>query len=171
MGLVPHATSVAIVEEELAAASAWAERHELSLDADPEALHLELALAGPSRNGNGSDAEDYLLLGDFDDYRAIPPAWRFVGPCTKDEIGSPAFPAGGTELPFPATVLHPNAVICAHFNRLAYAAHNGPHPEWSDLGNWQNVREAETLALTIAAMLDRIWREVVHSAGRMAPLP
>ena len=171
MGLVPHATSVAIVEEELVAASAWAERHGLQLDASPDTLHLELPLRGPASDGTDSEAEDYLLSGDFDDYRAIAPAWRFLDPRTKADIGAPAFPRGGTQLPFPSTVLHGNGVICAHFNRLAYAAHGGPHAEWSDLTNWQNVRQAETLALKIAAMLDRIWREVVHSAGRMAPLP
>jgi len=109
--------------------------------------------------------ESYLLEGIFDDYRTLPPIWRFLDPRTGDNIGTAAYPS-----PRGPSVLHSEGLVCAHFNRLAYADHGGPHP-WDGAQGWQNPVEG-TQAMTISAMLAHlIWEVRYNSNGRMASLP
>jgi len=98
-----------------------------------------------------------------------PPAWRFLDPRTGADIGRAAFPAPG---PFPlGSVLHATrAVICAPWNRLAYAERGGPHSDWNAT-SWQTTAPQYTSARTIPDMLARVRAEVIISPARLEPLP
>src|SRR3954469_7862159 len=76
---------------EMSATVAWASRHELLLEYNPERLTLWLALTADG-TAERSAPERYLLRGRFDGYRGVPPEWTFVHPDTREEIGAAAFP-------------------------------------------------------------------------------
>jgi hypothetical protein len=168
MALLPAAAVHARLGEDLPGARAWAERHGLELDWDEEELKLRLGLQGP-------DGESYLLEGTFEDFPTLPPSWRFLHPESAERIGAAAYPSSA-EPSARGTVLIINGgkegvVICAHFNRLAFAEEGGVHGDWGPLANWQNQPGNYTYANTIADMLARIALEVSDSTGRKAVLP
>lgn len=151
-------------DDEIPGAIRWATYHDLEQTWDHQTLALTVRL-----KGGGERQELYLLEGKFEDYRAMPPTWRFLDPRTGSDIGRAAFPAPGS---FPlGSVLHSTkAVICAPWNRLAYADRGGPHNNW-DVANWQTTAPQYTSAWTIPDMLARIRAEVIISPGRLDPLP
>lgn len=154
-------------EDEIPGAIRWAQHHGLEHTWDEGALALRVRLEG---GGHGEGVtEAYLLAGTFEDYRAMPPAWRFLDPRDGRDISLPAYPAAG---PFPSgSVLHPNGVICAPWNRLAYRDVGGPHDNWTEPSKWQSIEPERTQARTVPEMLARIRAEVAISLGRLAPLP
>jgi hypothetical protein len=164
---LPRETVKAILshDSEIPAAHAWACRRKLELEYDEDGLALRLPLNGPSIDPVG-EPEPYLVTGSFDDYDVLPPVWRFVDPRTGANIGSAAYPQ-----PVGSSVLHPNGLVCAPWNRLAYAGEGGPHSDWGVPTAWKTAAPSYTRALTIPDMLDRIAREVRASRGRMAALP
>ncbi|HMJ35621.1 MAG TPA: hypothetical protein VK501_17055 [Baekduia sp.] len=173
--LLSEDTVRAYVAEELPAAKAWAQRRGRQLSFDEEALSLTLPLYGPRASDNG-DPEAYCLRGTFDDYRAVPPTWWFIHPDSEADIGPAAYPASPSPHPRGSGLFLASgptgAVICAHFNRLAYAEEQGPHGDWGATTNWLNTPPSNyTRAETIGDMLARISLEVDESQGRMAPLP
>jgi hypothetical protein len=100
---------------------------------------------------------------EIDGYPAIPPAWT-----CRDEDGvvtPAAFPVAGTLVGVAGSVFHPNNVICAPWNRLAYASHGGPHGDWGELTAWKNAAAAQTQAHTIADMLDTLRLHLAVSPG------
>lgn len=149
---------------EMPAALRWAARTGLDLVYDSRSLTAHLAITGPADAENKAD-EAFLITADFDQYRLLPPIWKFVHPHTRQEIGLPAYPR-----PVGPSVFHGQGLICAHWSRMAYAEHGGPHGDWGGAGDWQQPRTG-TVALTIPDMLDRLVREVGWSRGRMGPLP
>jgi hypothetical protein len=171
--MLPAEVVGAYVEEELPGARAWADREGLTLNLEPERPSLRVALEGPG--AEGEDPERYLLEAMLDDYRALPPLWRFLHPDSGEELGASGFPAapatpiGGPSI-FIANGAH-GAVICGHFSRRAYADEGGPHGEWGGPSQWETIREGQVVARTLGDMLHRISLEVAHSVGRMAPLP
>lgn len=170
MSLLPRKVVLANLKEEIAGALRWAGHFGLVHGWDEAALLFTVRLEGQPDQGDGR--EPYLLTGLFDDYRVVPPAWRFVDPRTGKDIGLPAFPAAGS---FPGgSVLHPNAVICAPWNRLAFKTTENPsgvHEDWGTLSAWERAAPAHTQARTIPEMLGRLRLEVALSAQRLAPLP
>lgn len=152
-------------EDEIPAALALAGRRRLDLRYDEEDVSLTLRLEGPAADPSG-EPESYLVTASFDDYRVLPPAWRFVHPRTGSEVGPAAYPH-----PTGPSIFHPNGLICAHWNRLAYSEVGGPHGDWGGPANWQKPPPGTSVALTVSDMVDRIVREVAASAGRMGPLP
>ena len=153
-------------DDEIPGAIRWANHHGLSFTWDEEALTFTLHFE--SGSDRGSQPEVYLLVGSFEDYPALPPAWRFLDPRTSREIGRAAYPAAG---PFgKGSVLHDQGVICAPWNRFAYADKGGPHKDWTPTG-WQNLAPDRTWARTIPDMLARVCAEVAISPRRLAPLP
>lgn len=170
MSLLPRKVVLANLKDEIAGALRWARHHALIHGWDESALLFTVRLEGLA--DPSGHREPYLLTGLFDDYRAIPPAWRFVGPATGDDIGLPAFPAPGS---YPGgTVLHPNGLVCAPWNRLAYKTPENPsgvHEDWGALTAWQSAGPTNTRALTIPEMLGRLRLEVAMSTHRLAPLP
>lgn len=169
MGLLAHEDVCAhlMVDDEIPGAIRWATYHALPHRWDEEGLSFIVHLVGGSdREG---EQELYLLAGNFEDYRALPPAWRFLDPRNGREIGRAAYPMAG---PFAnGSVLHANGVICAPWNRLAYADKRGPHADWTDPTQWQRIALDRTLAHTIPAMLARLRAEAAISPRRLAPLP
>jgi hypothetical protein len=180
VGLLPDEVVRAYLAEpaEIPAALAYARSCGLQPEWDEDALVLRIALRGlPAAAGDEQPiaprdimaelwTEPYLLEGVFDDYRVLPPLWRFLDPRTGAGIGVPAYPS-----PRGTSVLHGNGLICAHFSRLAYAEYNGPHGNWNGARSWQ-TRVEGTEAMTVSDMLARlIWEVRYNSVGRMAALP
>jgi hypothetical protein len=156
-----------MADDEIPGAIRWAEYHGLPHNWDVATLIFTVCLEGGSEREG--EREAYLLAANLEDYRVLPPVWRFLHPHTGADIGRAAFPkAGAFEN---GSVLHSNGVICAPWNRLAYAAHGGPHKDWTGPTQWQGVASDRTTAHTIPAMLARIRAEVLISPGRLAPLP
>ncbi|MGH2692278.1 MAG: hypothetical protein ACRDHM_07210 [Actinomycetota bacterium] len=118
--------------DELPAASRWALRRGIDLVLDVEALSLTAPLNGPAAEAGAPD-EPYQLLASFEDYRVMPPRWRFVDPRNDADIGVAGYPR-----PVGPSILHGNGVLCAHWNRLAYQEEGGPHGDWGGPPNWQN---------------------------------
>ena len=159
-------------DAEITPALAWAERNGYHLEYDIEALTVRLPLEGAT-NGETA-AERYLLVGSFEGYRTLPPSWRFLHPDSEEDVGPPAYPAAPQPNPFGTGLFiaggPTGALICAHFNRLAFAEVGGVHGNWGPLTNWQNPPTDYTVALTIGQMLQRIVLETRISTSRMAPL-
>jgi hypothetical protein len=153
----------AFVESEMPAALAWAQRKGATTAYDPVGLTLTLDARGPAAQ-DGMPDEHYRIIGAFGDYRTLPPTWQFVAPDTSALVGAPAYPQ-----PTGASVLHPSALICAHWSRKAYGTEGGPHPDWGELSTWQEPKTG-TVALTIGDMVGRLLSEIATSRGRMAPL-
>lgn len=173
MALLPPGTALAYVTAELPGARAWAARRGYEFVFDESTLCLRLPLVG--RSANGSAGERYLLKGNFDDYRAVPPAWQFVHPDTGADIGPSAYPAPPQPNPRGSGLFLASgptgAILCAHFNRLAYTEEQGPHGDWGPPTNWLNPPpSAYTRAESVGDMLARIELEVRESTARMAPL-
>jgi hypothetical protein len=156
--MVPAAVTVAILEQELPAAHRWAARHAWALEVDLAALRLITITHHPA------DRTELVLVGEFTGYRAVPPAWRFVDPATGQP--SPrAFPAPG---PSPSgSIFHASLLLlCAPWNRLAYAEAGGPHGDWGAAVDWLNARNY-TQAHTIADMLATVESHLRSSPGRV----
>lgn len=154
--------------EEIPAALAHARGLGLEPIWSGDALNLRLRLEGPSTAPSAAavSEEEYLIEGRFDQYRVLPPIWKFLDPRTGQDIGPAAYPQ-----PLGNSVVHPAGLICAHWSRLAYAQHGGPHGNWGGPESWQ-TRVEGTEALTISDMLARlIWEVQYNTRGRMAPLP
>lgn len=168
LGLLSAQTTRAYLDDpqEIGAVSVFAERHGLAWTYDREALTAELRLRGPADQEGAF--EDYCVLADFEDYRTVPPLWRFVDPRTKELVGPAAYPR--PDPPGRSSVFHGSGVICAPWNRGAYRSEGGPHDNWGGLENWQSV-SGSTIAQTVPDMIDRIYRETTASRGRMASLP
>lgn len=164
--IVPEAVSRGVLELELLGAEAWATAHGWALEADPNALRVQVHLQHPRDRGQ------LLLTGEFDDYKALPPAWRFVDPETREPTPA-SFPRGG---PFPqdsalagkGSIFHDQRVICAPWNRLAYAKHAGPHGDWGEPVGWLNVRGDMPRATTVGQMLAVVYTHLRASPTRMA---
>jgi hypothetical protein len=167
MALLPLTAVQARLQDDLPGARAWAERNQRDLEWDEEKLRLLISLEGPSR-------EAYLLEGLFEDFPTLPPSWRFVDPRNGERIGPPAYPRSAEPSPRGTPLIinggAEGIVICAHFNRLAFAEEGGVHGDWGPLANWQNQASGYTYANTVADMLARIAVEVSDSIGRKAPL-
>jgi len=154
-------------EGEIPGALRWARYHNLEHSWDEDALILMVRLHGlVDEDGH---REEYLLSGVLDDYRVIPPAWRFLDPRNSTDVAQAAFPAPGAF--GPGSILHTNGVICAPWNRLAYATETGLHNNWTDLTKWESLEPNYTQARSIPDMLARIRAEVALSPRRLAPLP
>jgi hypothetical protein len=167
MGLLEPAIVSGYLADELPPLLDLARGHRLEPNWDESNLSFSVRLRG--RSDNEGATEDYLLVGFLDDYRLLPPMWRFLDPRTAEKIGPPAFPHGNWA---EGSVLHPSGVICAPWSRDAYKAHDGPHQEWDDLTAWETIgQETQSKALTLPDMFARLYAELRQSERRMAPLP
>jgi hypothetical protein len=142
---------------------------DLGLDPVWDEATLTVLLRLTGRSEAEGETEHYLLSGCFDDYRWLPPIWRFLDHRTAEAIGRAAYPLGGWDA---GSVLHPDGLVCAPWSRDSYAARGGPHSEWQDMSAWQTVGgPMQTKALTLPDMFARLYAEVQMSPRRMAPLP
>lgn len=157
--LVPPEVSRASLAVEFPSAASWAGRHAWTLDLDPAVLKVTVRLTHP--NGTA-----LVLVGEFDDYPMLAPAWRFV-----DETGaSPtsAWPAPRNVPELSSMFINGSRgpVICAHFNRLAYGEHGGPHGDWGAVARWREI-DTGIQAATLGDMLSAINRHLSISPGML----
>ena len=143
---------------------AWAKRHQIVMTTRmPEERIIRVVLV------QENSAEEFYLQGQFDQYKELPPVWDWRDADWSDN--------GGTRLsPHP----HNNPlgrsmfieykkkpVICAHFNRLAFKTHDGPHANWGTPAQWMSARKGDVYAVTIGDMLQSILRDFHCTEGRM----
>ncbi|TSD83640.1 hypothetical protein FFK22_036740 [Mycobacterium sp. KBS0706] len=108
------------------------------------------------------DGATYHMRVRCDGYPATPPAWHWFNPETVRIDDRQDTPRGGS-------FLHPQGVICAPWNRLAYTAvdSRGPHPDWQ-IGAWQ-TNPYTGACRTLSAMALRIANELMQRyEGRLA---
>jgi hypothetical protein len=109
------------------------------------------------------DGQWFYVSVDCADYPANPPAWHWCDSqgTSIDEL---------RYAPQGSGFLHPNAVICAPWNRLAYqtVSSRGPHGDWQ-IGDWKNNPYTKG-CVTLAAMALRLSVELMsdrYTNGRM----
>jgi hypothetical protein len=130
---------------ETPAIASWATRHHWKVDIDPDALTLDAATVHPV------SGTPIVFRAELDGYPAEPPAWT-----CRDRGGAAtrsAFPLAGSRPGVPGSIFHSDLVICAPWNRLAYAVHGGPHRDWAELTGWKTVSGGATQAHSLADML------------------
>ena len=161
--MVPTATTVLVVEDELGGAMAWAERRAVPLTWKPKLLEIRATFTQPESH------ELFYLRGRVDDYKVLPPTWTFTDQSWLADP-APAFFPKLAQSPYGASmfITYRGPVICAPFNRLAYAEHQGPHADWSGPSSWLTAGAPDQVrAHFLGDMLQLIFRDFVHSRGRM----
>jgi hypothetical protein len=109
-----------------------------------------------------SDGSFFSVLCVCDRYSAEPPAWHWYNTDTKqiDQL---------RDTPKEIGFFHPNGVICAPWNCLAYTSvdSRGPHNDWQ-IGDWRSNPQTGGCN-TLSAMAQRIALELkLHMQGRKA---
>jgi hypothetical protein len=151
MAAVPKDVTIAVVEEELAAADAYARRQGWNLTW----LKDDLVLLADGRHP--ADRSSIQWRANLVDYRALPPIWTCFQKEGENAFTS-RFPKGGSLPAGGGSIFHPSSIICAPFNRLAFKEHSGPHGDWGGPANWMQVRASVT-ATVLGQMLALI---VIH---------
>ena len=171
MCLIPTGETRVVIEPEIRGAQAWAERRGIVCTWIAEALELRVLLV------QSAESTTFYLRGRFDNYRALAPEWTFTD-CTWTIAGKLS------EFPKPITVPPPvtasiflnfngKGVICAPFNRLAYASGSGPHQDWGGPEQWLQASDKtsankQVRADTVGDMLQVLRRDFLLTRGRVA---
>lgn len=157
---VPRDVTIAVVEGEMPAVEAYAVRHGWRLDWQRDDLALFAEASHPA------DKTPMRWKADVASYRALPPIWScFQGKTKENETSwAPRFPKGGTLPGGVQSIFHSSGVICAPFNRLAFAEHAGPHGDWGGSANWLSVR-GTVRATNLAEMIAQIEAHLTCSPG------
>jgi hypothetical protein len=155
--MVPAAVTQAVIDDAHAAITAWAMRHGWVVAIDRDRLTLAAVTTHP--------AVGSLLIfhAELDGFPAIPPAWtcrNLDGQTPKSAY--PAPPTSGGHVP---SIFHTNGLLCAHWNRLAYAALGGIHSNWTDLANWKTTEPGSVRGETFPDMLAAIRTHLASSPG------
>jgi hypothetical protein len=156
--MIPTEKTIAVVEHQLEGAQAWAERRGFEANWDPDSLELRVTFTQPETG------REFYLRGRFDGYPALPPEWTF---CDED------WESCGEKTVFPSrpnegnTMIHGQGILCAHFNRLAFREHGGPHGDWGGPAQWITPKNSTVYADTIGDMLGAIWRDFRETSGTM----
>jgi hypothetical protein len=152
------------IAAELPVLAARARRAGWGVQWDDDSLMLRVRLIH-ERTG-----QTFELVGTFESYKAIPPAWEFVDP-SSGEVGTPtAYPHPPTAAPGRGSPLfipsgRRGRLICLPCNRLAYGDRGGPHNNWLPT-NWMSISPQY---LTMCEMVSRINTELQASSGPWAP--
>jgi hypothetical protein len=156
MGM-PKDVTIAVVEDELPPADAYALRHGWSLTW----LRDDLVILADGRH----PADQSLLRwhADVAGYRAVPPAWSCFQQEEKD-VFKRRFPKGNALPGGASSIFHGAGVICAPFNRLAFQEYSGPHADWGGPADWLKVR-GHVRAIVLAEMLAQIFIHLKYSPG------
>ncbi len=159
-----------VVETEMEPALSWAARHGWELQLDASALRLTALMAHPA------DKHPLALVADLNGYRGVPPAWEFVDRETRARDRH-AFPKGAPLFAPPGqkasifTEYQGTPVVCAPFNRLAFADGTGIHGNWGASSGWLSliVDGGDIVrASTLGEMLATIELHLRVSPGRYA---
>lgn len=153
MLVVPDVTR-AELEAESVPASAWCGRVGWRLRLLPDRPLVVLRTLHPG-------GQRLRLVGEFQDYPALPPIWRF-GRRRAPRSGWPLPGAGPNSSIFIESSGRP--IICAHFSRDAYQEQGGPHGDWGGITAWRNVHVG-IRAVRVADMLAAIWYHMSLSPG------
>lgn len=159
--MLPVETTLAILSDEVCATIAWTERHGVLAEWIPESLQIRAVFVQPGTE------ERFFARGLFDGYKARPPEWRFTD-SNWNASSQPSLYPLVSKPPFNASMFIKHGsgcVVCAHFNRLAYAG--GPHAEW-DIHNWVNAAPGYVRGETMPDMLSALYRDFLYSSGRMS---
>jgi hypothetical protein len=150
----------AVLAAETAAITTWAARHGWDVRIDEDGLTLEAGTVHPASQAT------IVFHADLDGYPALPPAWTCRD--SAGEVTPSAFPLPGTRPGVSGSIFHPGLVICAPWNRLAYATHGGPHNDWGDLTGWKTVSGGHSQAHTLPDMLTALALHLSVSPGSAA---
>lgn len=156
--MIPTVVTRTVIAAELPAVSAWAARRPgwaMRLDDTQPLLVVDTS--------HPATSVAVRITADLTGYRAVPPAWSFVAPPVGP--GTLLFPQPGNSTAVQGSIFHSNRVICAPWNRLAYAEHGGPHGDWGALTNWTTAGTGSTKAETLADMLSQIDLHLSLSPG------
>jgi hypothetical protein len=157
---IPADVSRVVVEDELPPAIELCQRIGWDLKWAPDALVAVVKAMHPKTSAK------LCLVGDFNDYKGTPPAWRFVDPDNGAEVRA-AWPAAGA-VDGKASIFHTQPVICAPFNRLAYKSLGGPHQDWGGPETWLSQPLSDAVrATSLAEMLQVIRLHLAHSPGML----
>lgn len=159
--MITRAATLVVVEQELEGALAWARRFGHDLTWLPDTLKLRLTIL------RRADTEPFYLTGEFEGYPILPPALTFTAQDGSGGGELQHFPRPGGPAPFNSWIFivhEGRGMICAPFNRLAYA---GPHKDWGDATRWRNVAPSYVQAHEIGPMLSVIDRDLHRTNGRM----
>lgn len=145
----------AVMADELPAITAWTARNGWDLTYNSESFTGRALVAHPHM-----DDQSVVFWFAVDGYPNLqPPAWWCGGDGTAVSVNKADYPRP-TAPPPPGppngSIFHGNPVICAPWNRLAYAAHGGPHPDWPTLAAWKTYGAGYTQAHTIPDMLSAL---------------
>ena len=155
MAVAPD-VSRAHAEEEIEAAREWAGLHGWSLDWKPDQLLLSVSMR------SAVDGEAFELEVALDGYRAVPPMFEFRHAATGERGTYRCYPKGGRGY------FHNQPVICAPWNRKAYAAFGGPHGDWA-MANWATYRPNHARIGDVLALIQVLINDKSSYQGRMAP--
>lgn len=168
--MLPAEETRIVIEPEIRAAQAWAERHGISFTWLPESLEARVNLAQPKTGAT------FHLRGRFPDYRAFAPEWLFTDSTwsMSDRLVDAPEPV---QTPYGASIFlsyKGRAIICAPFNRLAYACEGGPHGDWKGPSEWMDAgrnkagqEQKIVRGDTVGDMLQAIYRDFSFTEGRM----
>lgn len=144
----------ALVEAELSHLDLWAKIHGWELEWDATALRLKVRIRSKV------DGEVYVVEMLLDNYRALPPHIEFLHPTLEERGTRRCYPGGGRGY------FHNNPVICAPWNRKAYAAHGGPHSDWA-MGAWATYRPNHSQLGDMLVLLQELIDDRSSYSGRM----
>lgn len=146
------------IEQELPGARALAERQGFTLSWGADDLACRVTLTQPKTS------RPFYLLGEFRDYRELPPSWSFTDSSFAQRgpgfIPRPHDPPRGI-----GSIFHQACCICAPFNRRAYAELSGPHGDWGGPAQWLQAAPGYAQARTLGEMLSVIVRDLAYSQG------
>jgi hypothetical protein len=196
--MVPHAVARAVAASQISVATAWADRmgwrlhyeqsYLLGVAVAPAAevaglVRPEIAfyfdVAGydaeppawwcgpvPGAGAAGEELTGLMSTMGVDDDKAD--LVQRASMANRDSSYYPA-PASHTLTNGPnGSIFHPNAVICAPWNRLAFQAHGGIHGDWTSTVDWKTTATQYTQAHTIGDMLSTLHLHLRASPGRVA---
>jgi hypothetical protein len=133
---------------------AWVRQHGWQLSWDPAGLLLRATMRSKI------DQEQYELELNLGGYRALPPLIELIHPVTGERGSRKCYPGGGRGY------FHNQPVLCAPWNRKAYAAHGGPHGDWT-LAQWATYRPNHARLLDILVLLQSLLDDRSSYSGRM----
>ena len=163
--MLSGAVTDATIAHELPGVTAWAARHD-QITLDTGFLNQRVIRVVMVQEISG---HTFYLQGNLDDYKALPPAWEWRDETWSTNKGLSLSPRPERS-PFGSSMFlrgNGTGVICAHFNRLAYGAHGGPHGDWGSEAQWMTAGDGYVRAVTIGDMLQSILRDLRFTKGHM----
>lgn len=155
---VSQQETLAWVDQELPGALALSERQGFGLDWNADELVCRVTLTQPKTG------KFFYLLGEFRDYRELPPSWSFTD-ASFTQRGRQFMPKPQSPPPGVGSIFHNACCICAPFNRRAYKELSGPHGNWGGPAQWLQAAPGKAQARTLGEMLSTITRDLHYTEG------